>query len=176
MNSSPIEIPTERIEGMILLMRGQKVMLDSDLAKLYGVPTRRLNEQVRRNIKRFPSDFMFCLSEEEFLNLKSHFATSSGNWGGRRKLPYAFTEHGAVMLATILNSEAAIDASLYVVRAFVKLREMLATHKDLARKLDELERHVQGHDGHIQTLFEAIRQLMAPDPSKNRKIGFRNRL
>jgi hypothetical protein len=113
----------ERAESKILLIRDQKVILDSDLALLYGVTTSRLNEQVRRNIERFPDDFMFLLTKEEFDNLKSQFATSSSGWGGRRKLPYAFTEHGAIIAASVLNSERAVQASIFVVRAFVKMRQ-----------------------------------------------------
>jgi len=129
-------VPVEHIARSILVLRGQKVLLDAELAALYGVTTRRLNEQVRRNRRRFPEDFLFELTTEEFANLKSHFATSS--WGGRRKLPLAFTEHGAIQAATILNSPHAVEMSVYVVRAFVKLRELLASNKDLARKLTPL--------------------------------------
>jgi len=129
-------VPVEHIARSILVLRGQKVLLDAELAALYGVTTRRLNEQVRRNRRRFPEDFLFELTTEEFANLKSHFATSS--WGGRRKLPLAFTEHGAIQAATILNSPHAVEMSVYVVRAFVKLREMLASNQDLARKLTPL--------------------------------------
>ena len=147
-------------------------MLDSDLAELYGVPTKRLNEQVRRNKDRFPIDFMFQLTPEETENLKSQFATSRSGWGGRRKLPNAFTEHGAIMLASVLNSERAIEASVYVVRAFVRLRELLVTHKEVAQKLAELERKTAGHDEDIKSLFTAIRQLMTPPVLKKRRIGF----
>jgi hypothetical protein len=122
--------PLEAITQHILLLRGQKVLLDADLAALYGVETRRLNEQVRRNLDRFPSDFIFEITNEELSNLKSHFATSS--WGGRRKLPLAFTEHGAIMAATVLKSRRAIDVSVYVVRAFIQLRELVASNKELA--------------------------------------------
>jgi len=136
-------------------------MLDRDLAELYGVTTTRLNEQVRRNHRRFPNDFMFQLTKEEFDNLKSHFATSSSGWGGRRKLPLAFTEHGAIMAASVLNTQYAIGASIFVVCAFIRLRQMLASHKELARKLMELEQHLKGHDQQIQAIFEAIRQLLS---------------
>ena len=131
-------LPLEAITHHIIVLREQKVLLDSDLAALYGVETRRLNEQVRRNRGRFPKDFIFELTPEEFANLKSQFATSS--WGGRRKLPMAFTEHGAIMAATVLNSPRAVEVSVYVVRAFVRLREMATSHQDLAKRLDELER------------------------------------
>lgn len=136
-------IPEGQIERSILMIRGQKVIMDSDLAILYGVETRRLNEQVKRNSDRFPGDFMFRLSAIEFENLKSHFATSSAGWGGRRSLPYAFTEHGAIMAASVLNTAKAIEVSVYVVRAFVRIREYLATHKQLAQKLAELERKIE---------------------------------
>ena len=161
----------EQIESRIFVIRGQKVMLDADLAELYGVETKRLNEQVSRNRERFPEDFMFQLTAEEFANLKSQFATSS--WGGRRKLPYVFTEHGAIMAASVLNSPRAIEISVHVVRAFVRLRELVAGNKELAQKLNQLERKVGAHDRAIAELINAIRQLMTPvDPKKKRPIGF----
>ncbi len=164
-------IPAERIEQSILLIRGQKVILDSDLAELYGVTTARLNEQVKRNRSRFPEDFVFRLNKNEFDNLISHFATSRLKWGGRRKLPLVFTEHGAVMAANVLSSPRAVAVSIQVVRTFVRLREILATHKDLARKLAELE---EKYDEQFAVVFEAIRQLMTPvEPEKKGKIGFR---
>jgi len=166
-------IPVEVIERRIFLIRGHKVMLDSDLAELYGVTTRRLNEQVRRNRDRFPADFAFLLTRPEFAILKSHFATSSSGWGGRRKLPYAFTEHGVVMAANVLQSPVAVRASIQVVRAFVRLREILASHKDLARKLEEMEKK---YDATFKVVFDAIRKLMAPPPPPpeppRRPIGF----
>jgi len=165
-------IPEGQIERSILMIRGQKVIMDSDLAILYGVETRRLNEQVKRNSDRFPEDFMFRLSAAEFENLKSHFATSSAGWGGRRSLPYAFTEHGAIMAASVLNTTKAIEVSVYVVRAFVKIREYLATHKQLAHKLVELERKIGTHDQAIQSLMDAIHRLMMPPVKPNRRIGF----
>jgi hypothetical protein len=164
--------PMQRIEDMIYLIRGQRVMLDSDLAKIYGVELKRLNEQVRRNIGRFPEDFAFQLEPQEFVNLKSQFATSSLH-GGKRKLPWVFTEHGALMLASVLNSPVAVEASVRVVRAFVLMREQLAAHKGLALKLNELESRISGHDGAIQDLFEAIRRLVEPPlPGNRREIGF----
>ena len=165
-------VPVERIESLILLMRGHKVMLDSDLAELYGVTTKRLNEQVKRNQERFPGDFMFQLTSEETNALRSQTATSKRERGGRRYRPYAFTEHGAIMAASVLNSHRAIEVSVYVVRAFVKLREMLRTHKELARKLAELEKRIEGHDEEIVALFEAIRQLMEPPEKPSKRIGF----
>jgi hypothetical protein len=131
-------MPAEAITHRIFLLRQQKVLLDSDLAALYGVDTRRLNEQVRRNRERFPRDFIFELAVDEFTNLKSQFATSS--WGGRRKLPLAFTGHGAIMAASVLNSPRAVEVSVYVVRAFVQMRELAASHQDLAKRLNALER------------------------------------
>jgi hypothetical protein len=161
-----------RIEDRIYLIRGRRVMLDSDLAKIYGVELKRLNEQVRRNAERFPEDFAFQLDRQEFANLKSQFATSSLH-GGKRKLPFVFTEHGALMLASVLNSPVAIEASVRVVRAFVWLREELIANKELAQKLNELEGRVTGHDKAIGNLFEAIRRLVEPPlPEDRRQIGF----
>lgn len=163
-------IAAEIIERKIYLVRGQKVMLDSDLAELYGVTTKRLNEQVRRNANRFPNDFMFQLSSDEFESLRSHFATLKQGRGYHRKyLPYAFTEHGALMAASILNTPRAVEVSLYVVRAFVKLREMIASHKDLARRLDEMEKK---YDAQFRVVFDAIRALVAEPEPKEKKIGF----
>jgi hypothetical protein len=168
-------LPAERIEKAILLIRGHKVMLDRDLADLYGVPTKRLNEQVRRNYARFPKDFMFQLNNEEFQDWRSQFATSNpGTRMGLRRRPYAFTEQGVAMLSSVLNSERAIAVNIAIMRAFVKLREILSTHKDLARKLEEIERKLGHHDEHFRVVFEAIRQLMIPppEPDKKRRIGF----
>jgi len=163
----------ERISSSILLFRGQRVLLDSDLAALYGVTTKRFNEQVRRNLARFPADFMFQLAAEEVLALRSQIATSNIGRGGRRYAPYAFTEHGAIMAATILNSPLAVEMSVYVVRAFVQLRDMLSSNKELARRLDELERKFASHDQAITGILKAIRQLMSPPPEpKRRGIGF----
>ena len=147
-------LPLEAITHHILVLREQKVLLDSDLAALYGVDTRRLNEQVKRNRDRFPKDFIFELTREEFANLKSQFATSS--WGGRRKLPLAFTEHGAIMAATVLSSPRAVEVSVYVVRAFVRLREAALTHADLAKRLAELEMKTESISCHT-TPSAAIR-------------------
>lgn len=164
-------IPTEVIEQKIYFIRGHKVMLDGDLAKLYGVPTKRLNEQVRRNIKRFPPDFMFQLTADEAMFLRSQNATLKTGRGQHLKyLPYAFTEQGVAMLSSALNSERAIEVNILIMRAFVKLREMIASHKDLMKKLDELEKK---YDEQFQVVFEAIRQLMAPPENTNRKIGFK---
>ncbi len=148
-------------------------MLDADLAQLYGVSTKRLNEQVKRNRDRFPEDFMFQLNPREVNNLKSQNATSKKERGGRRYAPYAFTEHGAIMLAAVLNTQRAIEVSVFVVRAFVKLREILATHRSLANKLAELERKIETHDEAIRSLVSAIRQLMAVPERPPKKIGFK---
>jgi phage regulator Rha-like protein len=165
-------VAPESIARRILLLRGQRVMLDAALAELYGVPTKRLNEQVRRNADRFPADFMFQLTEEEFVSLRSQIATSSAKHGGRRHLPFAFTEHGALMLGNVLRSDRAVEISLLVVRTFVQLREMLATHKELAVKLEALERKIGSHDQAIAGLIDAIRQLMTQPAGKSRPIGF----
>jgi hypothetical protein len=161
------------VESRILLLRHHKIILDADLAELYDVPVKRLNQQVKRNQERFPSDFMFQLTPKEREVLRLQFATSKKGSGGRRYAPYAFTEHGAIMAATVLNSRHAVQMSVFVVRAFVRLREMLANNRQLAAKLSELENHVDGHDTTIQQLIGAIKQLMAPEQPTGRKIGFR---
>ena len=156
---------------MIHLIRGQRVMLDFDLANIYGVKLKRLNEQVRRNPDRFPADFAFQLTLQEFTDMRSQIATASKR--NIRYLPSAFTEHGALMLASVLNSPVAVEASVRVVRAFVLMREQLAAHKELGQKLSELENRVSGHDEAIRNLFEAIRQLIEPPlPENRRQIGF----
>jgi len=160
------------VESRIRVLRAQKVILDSDLAKLYGVTVKRLNQQVKRNLDRFPADFMFQLCGEEQEALRLQFATSNQGRGGRRYLPYAFTEHGAIMAATVLNSDRAVEMSVFVVRAFVRLREMLSTNQQLSGKIDELERRLDTHDASIQELIEAIRELMEPPPASGRPIGF----
>ena len=165
-------VPLERVERAILILRGHRVILDSDLAALYGVETRRLNEQVKRNEARFPEDFAFQLTPEEFDHLKSQVATSSRQWGGRRKLPFAFTEHGALMAASVLNSPKAVEMSILVVRAFVRLRQILASNRQLAAKLNELERRIAAHDKNIVALFQAVRSLMAVPEKPKRRIGF----
>ena len=162
-------IPTERIEQAILLIRGQKVMLDADLALLYGVETKVLVQAVKRNTNRFPKDFMFQLSQDEHSVLRSQIVTSKGR-GGRRYPPYAFTEQGVAMLSSVLRSEQAVEVNIEIMRAFVRLREMLASHKDLARRLDKLE---EKYDVQFKVVFDAIRHLMAPpDPEPKRRIGF----
>lgn len=170
--NSPAVSPGQRIEEMIFLIRGQRVMLDLDLAKIYGVELKRLNEQVRRNAKRFPDDFAFQVTVQEFTDLRSQNATGSKK-RNLRYLPWAFTEHGAIMLASVLNSEIAVAASVRVVRAFLAMREQLAAHEELAQKLNDLEKRVGGHDAAIENLFEAIRPLVEPPlPEKRRQIGF----
>ena len=165
--------PVPRIEEMIHLVRGQRVMSDSDLAKIYGVETKALNQALKRNLKRFPNDFAFQLTRDELKSLMSQIVTSKKGRGGRRKLPWAFTEYGVIMLASILNSERAVEMSVFVVRAFVLIREQLVANKELAGKLADLEQRVGGHDEAIQNLFEAIRQLVEPPlPADRKQIGF----
>jgi hypothetical protein len=164
--------PAFAVESRILILRHQRVILDSDLAKLYGVPVKRLNEQVKRNQERFPADFMFQLTEKEHDALRSQIATSKKTRGGRRFPPYAFTEHGAIMAATVLNSGRAVQMSVFVVRAFVRLREMLATNRRLANKINELENRLDTHDSVIQELIEAIKELTTPPEAPRRRIGF----
>jgi ORF6N domain len=161
-------VPAGRIAGTIVLLRGDKVMLDADLAELYGVETKALNQAVRRNAKRFPEDFMFKLTAEEAARLKSQTVTSNGR-GGRRKLPSAFTEQGVAMLSSVLRSPRAIQVNIEIMRAFVQLRQMLATNEVLARKLAALEKK---YDGQFKVVFQAIRELMAPPARKKRRIGF----
>lgn len=168
-------IPVAHITQSILVVRGQRVMLDADLAELYGVSTKRFNEQVHRNRERFPADFMFQLTDPEMSALRSQIATSNESpegRGGRRYLPYVFTEHGAIMAATILNSPRAAEVSVFVVRAFVKLREVLVSHKELAKKLEELERKLDTHDQAIVGILNAIRLHMHSAEPQRRPIGF----
>lgn len=160
------------VESRILVLRRQKVILDSDLAELYGVPVKQLNQAVKRNQERFPADFMFQLTAKEDEILRSQIVTSSSSHGGRRYLPYAFTEHGAIMAATVLNSPKAVEMSVFVVRAFVKLREMLANNRQLASKIEELEKRLETHDTAIQELIDAIKEMMTPPKGPRKKIGF----
>lgn len=157
----------------IYLLRGQKVMLDEDLAELYQVPTGRLNEQVKRNIARFPADFMFQLTKEEFENLKSQNATSS--WGGRRKLPFAFTEHGVLMLSSVLNSERAVGVNIQIMRIYTKMREMLMTNQEILLKLEQLERQTFQNSDDIQMIFTALKELLNPPQEPRPRIGFRRK-
>ena len=173
-------VPVEHITRAILVLRSYRVLLDTELAALYGVTTKRFNEQVRRNRERFPADFMFQLSAQEAEALRSQIATSNAppprGRGGRRYLPYVFTEHGAIMAATILNSTRAVEMSVYVVRAFVKLRELLSSNRELARRFAQLEARLDKkftqHDEAIAAILSAIRQLMSPLRPKRRPIGF----
>jgi len=164
-----------RIVQAILIIRGQKVMLDADLARLYGVATRVLVQAIKRNLDRFPPDFMFQLTNQEVVSLRSQFVISNAGSGrgGRRYAPYAFTEHGALMAATVLNTPRAVEMSRYVVRAFVRLRALVTANDQLAKKLDELERRLNDHDDAITEIVRTIRQLTAPPPAApKRKIGF----
>jgi len=189
--SSPagqLPVPVELVERRIYLIRGQKVMLDSDLAELYQVPTKRLNEAVRRNSNRFPEDFMFQLTGEEVDSLRSQFATSnvgpqpdslrfqfetSSGRGGRRYLPYAFTEHGVAMLSSVLNSDRAVQMNIIIIRAFVRMRELLTTHKDLAEKIEKVERTLKQHGSILVAVVQDIQKLKAPPPQPpRRRIGF----
>lgn len=164
-------VPEERIARAILILRGQRVILDSDLATLYGVKTKALNQAVTRNIERFPSDFMFQLTEEEGALLRSQIVTIKPGRGEHRKyLPYAFTEQGVAMLSSVLRSPRAVRVNIEIMRAFVRLRELIATNRDLARRLDELEKR---YDAQFKGVFDAIRQLMAPSKKSRRSIGFR---
>jgi hypothetical protein len=168
----------ETVIRKIYLIRDEKVMLDSDLAELYGVETKRLNEQVKRNIDRFPEDFMFRLTEPEFENLKSQFATSS--WGGHRKLPYAFTEHGVLMLSSVLKSDLAIKVNIQIMRVYTKIRNMLASHKELLLKLEQIETKLADHDNKIMLFlkyikqFEKVKQQQLEQKNRSRK-GFKQR-
>ncbi len=172
--ASRIPFPIARIENRILLVRGHKVLLDADLAALYGVSTKRFNEQVRRNAERFPADFMLRLTRKEWDSLRSQLATLETGRGRHRKyLPLAFTEHGAIMAATILNSPRATEVSVFVVRAFLRLRQFLASNRELARRLEVHEKKLASHDQAITGLVNTIRILMAPsEPPKRRPIGF----
>ena len=173
MSNDKMIIPDEVVMSKIYLVREEKVMLDSDLADLYQVETRRLNEQVKRNWERFPKDFMFQLTHEEWENLKSQNATSS--WGGRRKLPYVFTEHGVLMLSSVLNSERAIKVNIQVMRIYTKLRKMLLTHKDLLSKVNELEAKVSNQDKSIKQVFAYLKELIQEKDQPREPIGFKRK-
>jgi hypothetical protein len=184
MKRASVRIDADHIASRIIMVRGEKVLLDADLAHLYGVSTKRLNEPVKRNRFRFPSDFLFVLRKQEVTHLRSQIATSSlRDWGGRRYMPYAFSEHGALMAANVLNSPLAIDMSIFVVRAFVRLRATLATHKELASRLDELEKRTaqlaSKHDAlaadtksQLEQVIAALRRLMSVPQPARRPIGF----
>lgn len=166
-------IPTDKIHSRIYLIRGEKVLLDSDLAELYGVETKALNRAVQRNETRFPADFMFQLTDEEFEALRCQIGTSNEGRGGTRYLPHVFTEQGVAMLSGLLNSPRAIAVNVEIMRAFVRLRQMIASHADLARKLDGLE---QKYDSQFKVVFEAIRELMLPPPGKQKEMGFHTKI
>lgn len=167
-----MEISQEVITSKIYLIREKKVMLDRDLAALYQVETKVLKQQVRRNLDRFPEDFMFELTKDEFDNLRSHFVTSS--WGGQRYLPFAFTEQGVAMLSSVLNSDIAIKANIQIIRTFTKIREMLSTHKDILLKLEKIERRVDDHDENISALFSYLKALIKENDTPRRLIGFKS--
>jgi hypothetical protein len=169
--SEKLIIPDEVVISKIYHLRDQKVMLDSDLSELYGVETRVLNQQVKRNEDRFPDDFMFQLTEEEWENLKSQNESSS--WGGRRKLPYVFTEHGVLMLSSILNSKKAIAVNIQIMRIFTKLREMILTHKDLLLEMEELRKKVVGQDDRIDMIYKYLLQFIKEQETPRIKIGFK---
>jgi hypothetical protein len=160
------------VESKIHEIRGERVMLDADLADVYGVTTRALNQAVKRNEERFPQDFAFQLTPQEIANLKSQSVTSSSGHGGRRKPPWVFSEHGTIMVASVLNSPRAIEMSVFVVRAFVRLREYARGHVEIAKRLDALERTVTGHDEDLLEMFTALRALLMPSPRSSREIGF----
>jgi hypothetical protein len=166
------EKPRFSIESRIVFLRERRVILDADLAELYGVPVRQLNQQIKRNRERFPQDFILQVTAKEYKILRSQFVISSLTHGGRRYLPQAFTEHGAIMAATVLNSERAVQMSVFVVRAFVHLREMLAANWKLAQKINELEERLDTHDEALQEILQAIKELTIPTKRTRRKIGF----
>jgi len=157
----------------IYVIRGHKVMLDEDLAKLYGVETRRLNEQVKRNIERFPEDFMFVLNEQEFTDLMSQNATSS--WGGRRKQPYAFTEHGVLMLSSVLSSKQAIQVNIQIMRVYTRIREMLLAHKDVFIRVEQVEKQLMKHDQKIELLFTYLSKFIEKEEQPRTEIGFKRK-
>ena len=173
MAKNELVIPVKRIEKSILVILGQRVLLDSDLADLYGVSTKALKQAVRRNIDRFPSDFMFELTHQEFSNLRSQFVTSSlPQWGGARYKPMAFTEQGIAMLSSVLRSRRAIQVNIAIMRAFVQMRELTVGNRELARKIDDLEKKHARHDQQFVAVFDAIRQMMVAGENNNLKIGF----
>jgi hypothetical protein len=174
MNQTPELFIEEVITNKIHLVRGLRVMFDDDLAELYKVPTKVLNQAVRRNLFRFPEDFMFQLSDNEFKRLRSQFVTSNVGRGGRRSLPYAFTEHGVAMLSSILNSEAAILVNIQIIRIFSKMRELMMTHKDILLKLEQMEQKVSNQDEDIQLIFQYLKELLNPPQEERSPIGFKS--
>jgi ORF6N domain len=170
--AKPAIVVAKKVDSKIFVLRGQRVILDTDLAELYGVPVRQLNQQAKRNAKRFPPAFRFQISPHEMKILRSQNVISSEGHGGARYLPWAFTEHGAIMAATVLNSDRAIEMSVFVVLAFVRMRRAIAGNRNVLTKLAELERRLESHDAEIQQLMEAIRELMMPEEPNRRRIGF----
>jgi hypothetical protein len=168
----PMKLPEEVIATQIYWIRGEKVMLAHDLAKLYGLATKRLNEQVRRNLDRFPDDFMFQLDEEEWSNLRSQFATSR-SWGGRRSPPYAFTEHGVLMLSSVLSSERAIAVNIRIMRVFVKMNRMLMNDRELMHRLERMEGRQEQYDAALNDLFDAVKQMMEIPMEERKRLGYR---
>lgn len=174
LTTNNLDVSVQFVERRIYLIRGHKVMIDEDLAELYGVPTKRLNEQVRRNQKRFPEDFMFQLTKEETENLRSQFATSKSAHGGRRSPPYVFTEHGVAMLSSVLNSERAIEVNITIVRAFIRLRQLLESNEELNRKFVAVIKKLSAHDRYFQVVFSELKKLTEqPEPSR-KPIGFKS--
>lgn len=171
MTTKSIIIPDEILSSKIYLIREKKVMIDSDLSELYKVETKRLNEQVRRNISRFPEDFMFQLSIEEWNNLKSQNATTS--WGGRRTPPLVFTEHGVLMLSSVLNSDRAIEVNIKIMRVYTKIKELLSSNKDLLHKMEEMEKKVNGQDEKIIQIFNYLKQFMSEKNMSRNKVGYK---
>ena len=168
---SPAQVAENAIVDKIYIIRGQKVMLDKDLAEMYHVEVKRLNESVKRNIIRFPDDFMFQLADEEWQNLKSQFVTSS--WGGARKLPFAFTEQGVAMLSSILNSETAILVNIQIIRVFTKMKQLLIDNKELFIKIEKLEKQLMGHDEDLKNIFVILKKLLQkPETAARNPIGF----
>jgi hypothetical protein len=170
-NLSIVIVSEEKILEKILLLRGQKVMLDRDLAQMYGVEVKRLNEAVKRNASRFPEDFMFQLAQNEWRNLKSQIATSS--WGGVRKPPYAFTEQGVAMLSSVLNSETAIQVNIQIIRLFTKMKQLILDNKDLWMKIEKIEQHLIKNDEEIKTVFAYLKKLLIPENKPRNPIGFK---
>ena len=173
LTSTDLNLPVQLIERRIYLIRGHKVMIDVDLAELYGVPTKALNQQVQRNRKRFPEDFMFQLNKEEAENLTSQFATSRSKHGGRRSLPYAFTEPGVAMLSSVLTSERAIEVNITIMRAFIRLRQILESNEELNKKFADVIRKLSTHDNYFRVVFDELRKLTEPPTSPRKTIGFK---
>ena len=172
-NKNEIAIPDEVVMSKIYLLRGMKVMMDRDLAELYGVENRRLKEQVRRNIDRFPDDFMFEMTKEELNDWRSQFATSKSDIMGLRRPPFVFTEHGVLMLSSVINSKQAIQVNIQIMRIFTKMREMLLTHKDLLLKMEDIEKRMAGHDEKIKLIFDYLKKFIRDQIKPRKQIGFK---